>query len=112
MPGWLKLLSLLALVLVGAPTVASAHGGHEDEPTTGWVYVAQNPNVDQSVAAGPSEHSRFFETSNRIPGGCVPRLVLLLSGNGALRSVRLLALCPRRSMPPRHSTHEESLRVS
>ena len=40
--GWLKLLSLLALVLMSAPTVASAHCEHDDEPATGWGYVAQN----------------------------------------------------------------------
>jgi hypothetical protein len=67
LPVWLKLLSLLTLALVGAPTVASAHGGH-GEPTTGWEYVAENANVDQSVAAGTSEQNHFFEASNRIPG--------------------------------------------
>ena len=67
--GWLKLLSLLALVLMSAPTVASAHCEHDDEPATGWGYVAQNPNEERSVAADSSEHNRFFETSDRIPGG-------------------------------------------
>ena len=62
---WLKLLSLLTLALVGAPTVASAHGGH-GEPTTGWEYVAENANVDLSVAAGTSEQNHFFEAPNRI----------------------------------------------
>ena len=65
MPVWLKLLSLLTLALVGAPTVASAHGGH-GEPTTGWEYVAENANVDLSVAAGTSEQNHFFEAPNRI----------------------------------------------
>jgi hypothetical protein len=67
LPSWLKLLSLLTLVLVGAPTVASAHGGHEDGSTTTWEYVAENPNVDQSATADPSEQARFFEASHRVP---------------------------------------------
>jgi hypothetical protein len=68
LPGWLKLLSLLALVLVGSPTIASAHGGHDDGPTTAWGYVAEKPNVDRSATADSSQQAHFFEASRLVPG--------------------------------------------
>ena len=95
--GWLKLLSLLALVLMSAPTVASAHCEHDVEPATGWGYVAQNPNEERSVAANIFRTQSFLRDFRPHSRRLVPRLMLLLSGHGALRSVRLLALCPRRS---------------
>jgi len=68
LPRWVKLLSLLTLVLVGSPTIASAHAGHEDGPAAFSEYVAENPNVDRSVTAGSSKQTHFFEASRRIPG--------------------------------------------
>ena len=67
LPGWLKLLSLLALVLVGSPAVANAHGGHESDPAETAEYVAER-NADQSVVLDLSEQARFFETAHHVPG--------------------------------------------
>jgi hypothetical protein len=68
LPGWLKLLSLLALVLVGSPTVASAHGGHEDEPVMSAEYVADR-SAGQTAASDFSEQAHFFETAHHVPRG-------------------------------------------
>jgi hypothetical protein len=68
LPVWLKLLTLLALVLVGSPTVASAHAGHEDEPALSAEYMADR-NAEQGAAPNFSQQARFFEAAHRVPGG-------------------------------------------
>jgi hypothetical protein len=70
LPDWSKLLTLLILLLVGSPTVSSAHDCHHEQAKLDNP-VAQNPEADATAAANPNKQPQFVEnTHQRTDGKC------------------------------------------
>ena len=106
LPVWLKLLSLLTLALVGAPTVASAHAARR---TDDWLGICGGECERRSERGSGHFRAKSFlrglqpHSRRRL----VPRVVLVVREwcIAVRRAVRSPPLTP--VMPPRHSTHDE-----